>query len=147
MVSTLVSNTIGAIGVSIKNGDNRYLFLFARTSRPLRSREWCKNQPFVVLTRFQNYGNWFPSERRIFENVFVRCGGNEGFYIPPATRPGQNLLAGIARRFRSVLLRTAAGLCLCAARSRPLSASRKAMPPKAGQHPFPCLTVAEGITH
>ena len=27
------------------------------------------------------------------KNVFVRCGGDGGFYIPPAARPGQNHLA------------------------------------------------------
>ena len=75
------------------------LILFVWTSRFLRSREWYKNGPngpIVVLTRFQKRRNRFHSERELFENVFVRCGGTRDFIY--LLRPGRN------KTFSQVLL-------------------------------------------
>jgi len=85
--------------------------------------------------------------REILKKALVRCGGDGGFYIPPATRPEQNLLAYHRSKTSS----------------RPLADSRRSLPvrrpiPSAARGPvsdaaesrassLPVPTVAEGITH
>ena len=99
-------------------------------------QQWCKSRPFVVLTRFQKHGNRFHSEREFFEKrVCPLRRGREFLYT--VLRPGRNKIFSLitARRFRPDLLRTAAGLCLCAGRSRPLPAVPKVMPQPASGLP------------
>ena len=99
------------------------ILLFGQLERPKKVIP--KNAPDQYHRNTEITENEFTPTQSDLKNVFVRCGGDESF-LYTVLRPGRNKIFSLitARRFRPGLLRTAAGLCLCAGRSRPLPAAR-----------------------